>query len=94
MRRKTQLISNYSSLENRRLLAGDVSVWVADSVLNIVGDSLANEIDVTRSENGSLVVTGIDTTVNGSNAEFTVTDPFRFMSLFLREGDDLSLIHI
>lgn len=88
MRRTKNCFSNYQSLENRRLLAGDVSVGVSDSVLNIVGDSLANEIQVSFNESGNLVVSGTDTTINGADSTFTVDESYRFLSLFMGDGDD------
>ncbi len=87
MRRERKQFPKYQSLENRRLLAGDVSVQVVDSVLNVVGDGLANDVAIT-SDNGNLVITGDDTTVNGQSEAFRLTQSFRFLSLFMGSGDD------
>lgn len=54
------------SLEDRRLLAGNVSAVKAGSVLVLTGDDLANEVGVFRSAPGVIGVAGNATNVNGS----------------------------
>ncbi len=59
-------------LEDRRLLAGDVTVSLLDGV-RIVGDDAANSLTI-EVANGNVVVTGRGgTTVNGSNQPVTVS---------------------
>lgn len=96
MRRRKQNLSSISMptrLEERRLLAGDVQVVVIDRILNFIGDAESNLIEVSRQDDGSLLVTGDDTTINGSANAFTVTDSFQKISLFMRAGDDDVLLN-
>lgn len=58
------------SLENRTLLAGNVSVFVDGDVLKIIGDGQGNGVSVQQLDNNKFFVTGFaasggDTTVNG-----------------------------
>jgi hypothetical protein len=58
------------SLENRALLAGNVSVFADGNVLKIVGDGLSNGVSVQQLDHNRYFVTGFalngaDTTING-----------------------------
>jgi len=78
----------YQRLENRNLLAGDVSVAIDGSTLVISGDELSNQIDVQQIDSGEVVFTGRDsTTVNGLR-EFTFTGSFDRTRFDLGTGDD------
>ena len=77
-------------LENRRLLAGNVRVWVTDAGdLRVVGDRTANEIVISDHDSaGSYVVTGgRGTTVNGEQ-RLVVDGVERRVWVNLRAGDD------
>ena len=68
---------NYQTLENRRLLAGDVTVFESDHLF-IRGDQADNQFEVVAVE-GQLEIRGLDgTTINGEDsyvvAGATVTD--------------------
>ena len=95
MKRKRQKRSHnwldYTNLESRRLLAGNVHVSVNDSILQIVGDNLSNEFHVFTQE-GNVQVEGIDTTVNGSSNPLVVTETFHHIVLSLRDGNDTAIL--
>ena len=58
--------SRLESLEQRRLMAGDVLAVLEGSLLTIEGDNLDNQIVMTRNVTGAIVITGQDgTLVNG-----------------------------
>jgi|GEM_PF-4599200 len=64
------------SLENRELMAGNVSVSFSGSELRIVGDSAANHIEVRQSSPGVYKINGVfeggsPTKVNGSTGTIT-----------------------
>jgi len=64
---------SYENLEERKLLAGDVSV-VESGQLFIRGDELSNQIAIVADESGQVTVTGLrDTTINGSSEPFVVS---------------------
>jgi len=74
-------------LEDRRLLAGNVSAVKAGSVLVLTGDDLANEVGVFRSAPGVIGVAGNATNINGSASTKTFTGINSIMA-DLRGGDD------
>ena len=78
---------SYQGLEARRMLAGDVQAFVSDSVITIIGDGLDNQIALTTNDSGNVVVTGLDTTINGGT-DFVVTGRFESISLFMEGGND------
>lgn len=62
----------YENLEQRILLAGDVSVFESDH-LYIRGDDLNNQIQIIADHRGQITVAGLNnTTVNGSETPFVV----------------------
>ena len=72
MRRKSYL--SYGNLENRNLLAGNVTV-VEDGQLYIRGDELSNQFAIVADESGQITVTGLqDTTINGSSEPYQVKE--------------------
>lgn len=73
-RHKTSSFLNYANLEERKLLAGDVSV-VENGQLFIRGDELSNQISIVADESGQITVTGLrETTINGSSEPFRVSN--------------------
>ena len=78
---------SYQGLEARRMLAGDVQAFVSDSVVTIIGDALANQIQLTTNDSGNVVVTGVNTTINGGT-NFVVSGRFESISLFMEGGND------
>ena len=71
---------NFKQLERRNLLAGDVLATVNGAVLEIVGDELANQIQIS-SVDDLVTVEGLDTSVNGSNEPVSISQPFQHLSL-------------
>jgi hypothetical protein len=51
----------FERLEDRRLLAGNVSVSLTGNVLNITGDAASNAIAITSTADGAVTVTGLAT---------------------------------
>lgn len=86
VRKKTRLA--FDRLELRNMLAGDVFVSVQNSVLQIVGDQLSNQVEVSTNANGNVVVTGLDTTINGSSDSVAISQPFVHVTASLQDGDD------
>ena len=74
------------------MLAGNVEVIVGDSVLTVIGDGLANQIRVSQNEAGNLVVSGDDTTVNGSSSSFVASRSFDYLTLLMEGGNDTATI--
>jgi hypothetical protein len=66
MRRKSQPKLFVESLENRNLLAGNVTASLSGIDLNITGDNLGNTISVESFGAGTVQVRGFGTSVNGS----------------------------
>lgn len=63
------------ALENRRLLAGDVDVFVRRGDLVVVGDRADNSVELRVESSGNVVAVGRDgTTVNGSEAPVVVLE--------------------
>ena len=72
-RHSNSLYLNYKNLEERKMLAGDVSV-VESGHLFIRGDELSNQIQIVADDSGQVTVTGLNnTTINGSTAPFQVS---------------------
>jgi hypothetical protein len=79
------------SLEDRRLLAGDVSASVRHDTLIVTGDDAGNSFVITRQadDRTSFRVTPTDgTTINGSTAPLVFAGVSRGMSIEMRSGDD------
>ena len=87
-RLRTQL--DYQRLESKHLLAGNVSVSLAGEVLTVAGDSLANEIQILGSPNGSVSIVPVDgTTINNQTQPFELAGGIRYANLRMGGGDDL-----
>jgi hypothetical protein len=75
-------------LEDRRLLAGNVSAQLVDGSLRIVGDAQNNDIVIEQDFVAEVLrVNGIDTTINGDSmpAEFNIPSNIR---IILADGND------
>jgi hypothetical protein len=70
IRRKSRF--EYNVLEQRQLLAGDVSVY-ENGELFIRGDEHSNQIEIVADDSGEILITGLHgTTINGSTDAFEV----------------------
>ncbi len=85
----------FESLENRNLLAGDVTASIHKGDLILKGDNLANGIQITAGTTaGSVKITGISvggsaTNINGSsNGSVTLTGFSGDIKIKLKGGDD------
>lgn len=79
---------SYQTLEPRRCLAGNINVILDGTVLLLVGDSSSNEVELTQNTDGSVLITGVDTTINGSSDPFTVAGSVHHVTAALNDGDD------
>ncbi len=74
MRKRTNRICAFESLENRRVLAGTVTTSLQGNVLTISGDDAANSVAVFNSSPGVVQVLGLDgTTISGTTLYAGVT---------------------
>ncbi len=85
----------FESLEDRRLLAGDVTARIVHGDLVIKGDNLSNGITITAGPTaGTVVVTGVDaggsaTNVNGaSNTAVSLSGFTGDLKVSMKGGDD------
>ena len=72
--RRPRSAGEYSSLEARRMLAGNVNVFQADGALFIRGDNADNQIQVDVNSAGAVVVRGFEGTQINSGQEPFVYD--------------------
>ena len=87
--RRSSSAPTYQSLETRKLLAGDVTVSVDGSTLNVLGDGDANQVQIIGQADGSAVVTGLDgTTINGGTTAFSAAAGLNAAQVQLEGGDD------
>jgi hypothetical protein len=77
----------FEGLENRTLMAGDVTVAVVSGVLQITGDTADNAIQIKQS-GADWRVQGLGTTVNGNNGAQTFTG-VTGIAIELGAGNDL-----
>ena len=83
------------NLENRNLLAGDVTVQLIDGTLFVAGDQDANGVELTSTSiDGQVVVSGLDvggapTTINGESTPLVIEGVERSVRISLRDGDDV-----
>ncbi len=83
------------TLEEKRLLAGDVTVGVVDGNLLVRGDAESNGVFITAGDApGAFVVTGLPvgdgpTSINGSFLRVEVGGVFRSVLVGMGAGDDL-----
>jgi VCBS repeat-containing protein len=76
------------SLERREVLAGNVSAVIQGGDLFVNGDSLGNDITITRSGPSSVTITGNGTTVNGQTS-LTLGNFQRNITVDLGIGNDV-----
>lgn len=77
-------------LEDRQLLAGNVSAKLSGGNFIVRGDDAANRISVESTGENTLVVRGFDTRINGiSNAARVFSRVTGEIQIHLRGGDDL-----
>ena len=91
-RKKKNRSNDYTRLENRQLMAGDVTATLVSGDLIIEGDNQSNRVIVEEWNSTQIRVFGSDqTTVNGSNggSVFTVSDDIR---VNLNGGNDALFI--
>lgn len=94
-KQSVQLLSgvSYEALENRRLLAGDVSVFLAaNNILQLQGDSASNQVEIRGTDSGAIVVEGLNgTRINGqSRVRFAdLGSGLNGLRVRLEGGDDL-----
>ncbi|MBX3418666.1 MAG: vanadium-dependent haloperoxidase [Pirellulaceae bacterium] len=79
---------DYSPLEDRVLLAGDVSVSFRSGNLRLVGDNADNAIRIEKVDEGLVRVVGQGTSLNGSINPFEVRGDIRELSVDLKGGND------
>lgn len=84
--RKPQL----ESLENRALFAGDVLVALEGSYLRVEGDNLDNQIAITRTAVGDVVVSGQNGTLVNGRTSFRLANPsINAMDIQMQGGNDV-----
>jgi len=75
-------------LEERALMAGNVTAEVVRGRLLIRGDGAANDLRVGYLQFPPLLVEGINTTINGKSDPFLPDRPFSSIRISLGDGDD------
>src|SRR5262245_17041051 len=80
--------SKFEWLEDRWLLAGDVTAQIVKGNLVIKGDSSDNVIAITSDAAGSVTNTGTDTTVNSSATAATLTGFTGHIKMKMKSGND------
>ena len=90
MNRRPRTSLDYQRLEPKHLLAGNVSVSLVGETLNVAGDSLANEIQILGSPNGSVSIVPVDgTTINNQTQPFSIGGGIKYANFRMGAGDDL-----
>ncbi|MBS0203648.1 MAG: LEPR-XLL domain-containing protein [Planctomycetes bacterium] len=86
--------SGFEALEDRILLAGDVSAVLQGSTLYIVGDSAGNDVNIGQDDLGNITVQGADgTSINhDSSGNPLAFSGVKNISVFLDGGDDRLII--
>ncbi len=88
MRRSRNHRLEFECLESRRVLAGNVQALVSQDVMVVIGDAADNQIEISQASNGGFVVTGLNTTVNGSSDPVVINGGFRHMTVVMHDGND------
>lgn len=79
----------FESLERRALMAGDVFVAIEGELLRVEGDNLANQVTLSQSIAGDLVVSGQNgTTINGMPSVRFVRPVINAAEIRMEGGDD------
>lgn len=87
MRRKSTLF--VEQLENRNLLAGNVSASVSGIDLNITGDNLGNTISVESFGAGKVQVRGFGTSINGAPDAIKIFTVSGSINIHMNYGADV-----
>lgn len=88
-RSKSQFRLMVESLESRRLMAGDVSVALEGSFLRVEGDNLDNQIAISQTVAGDVVVAGQNgTLINGLASVRFVRPALNAMEVRMEGGND------
>src|SRR5262245_33996536 len=77
----------FESLENRQMMAGDVTAQIHNGNLIIKGDSSDNDIAVTQSST-TITVTGTSTTVNSATTPAVLTGFTGKIKIKMKDGSD------
>jgi uncharacterized surface protein with fasciclin (FAS1) repeats len=95
-RRRRSRETGYQSLEQRRLLAGDVTVFQHESILYVRGDNSDNQIEISVDDFGDVRVAGTNgTTINGGETSFkydTQNGVVPGLRVNMGRGDDFAFI--
>ncbi len=79
-------------LENRPLLAGNVTTNFSGGLLTLTGDAAANNVQITQLASGAWQVKGIGTKIDGSNAAATFSGVTDISSDLMAGNDTLSIL--
>lgn len=77
----------FERLEQRQLLAGNISAAMKGSTLTLSGDAESNGIIINETADGAFVVDGIGTSINGVFG-IAVFDGVKNIKVDLKDGDD------
>lgn len=79
----------FESLERRALMAGDVFVAIEGELLRVEGDNLSNQVTLTQTSAGDLVVSGQNgTTINGLPSVRFARPAINAAEIRMEGGDD------
>jgi hypothetical protein len=84
---------DYSQLESRQLLAGDVQVTFVNGHLQLIGDHLANSVKVEVLEGDNIRVTGSNTTFNGDQTVVNFQGAVSRFTANLGAGNDALFVY-
>lgn len=86
---RTRQSLEFQKLEARTMLAGDVTVFIDNVNLVVIGDAESNQIQIIGNRNGSASVVGLeDTTINGGAGFETNFPGLRNAFVTLNQGND------
>ena len=95
-RNRVQKTHSYNSLEERRLLAGDVTLVQAEDVAYLRGDRADNNVVITATDDGQVVIRGVgETTINGE-AEVVLdseNSTIGRLGIHMGKGNDTLVVH-
>ncbi|MDX1963434.1 MAG: hypothetical protein SFX18_09795 [Pirellulales bacterium] len=79
----------FEQCESRIALAGDVAIALEGTLLNVTGDNLGNEINITQSDAGNVTIRGLNgTTVNGLPAVTLLNPGLEKLDIRMGDGND------
>lgn len=91
MRMRTSIFRrmNLESLENRKLMAGDVAVALEGQLLTLRGDNLSNQVVVAQNAAGTVTISGQNgTTINGLPSLRLINPQLNALEIRMEDGDD------